>query len=201
METLSVTLVVAKGVGDGCCASAGAASAPAMIIVLMTANPVRGMFFLPHLLKALDYANIRPASGNRDAEPRGVEHHVLLQVVVEISPRFHAVAGIVRCAPELLILVGADSPQQRGEAAAEMGHVDGKFGMTVEHAGIDQPDGRHNQRELASHRARRVVAVKLFGLVELQGGMHEYEQPEPFAFGPERLEFRRIEIEAAGLGG
>ena len=71
--------------------------------------------------------------------------------------------------------------------------------MAVEHAGIDQPDRRHHQRELAADRARGVVAVELLGLVELERGMHEHEHVELRAFGPERLELGRIEIKVVGL--
>ena len=65
--------------------------------------------------------------------------------------------------------------------------------MTVEHAGIDQPDRRHDQGKLPADRACSVVAVELLRIVELERRMHEHEQAEPHDLGPERLEFRRIE--------
>src|SRR5262249_48623588 len=88
-----------------------------------------------------------------------------------------------------------------GGSGAEMGRVDGQGRIAVEHAGVDQPDRGHHEGKFAADRTRHVVAVELPGLIELQRGVHENKQAEPRAFGPEWLEFVRIEIKAARLRG
>ena len=60
----------------------------------------------------------------------------------------------------------------------EMRHVDRQLRVAIEHAGIDQPDRRHDQREFAADRARGVEAVELLRVVELERRMHEHEHPE-----------------------
>ena len=133
---------------------------------------------------------------DRAAEPRGVEDHVVVDVVVEILGGLAAVLGAVLHAPEVLVLVAADARHHAGDAAAEMRHVHDELRMAVEHAGVDQADGRHHQREFAADRARGVVAVELLRIVELQRRMHEHEQAELLGLGPERLK-RRIVDELA----
>ena len=147
----------------------------------------------------LDQRAFHRADGT--AEAGGVEHDVVAQIMVEVPFGLHAVAGVVARTPELLVLIRADTAEQRRESAAEVRHVNDQVGVTVEHPRIDQPDRRHHQRELAADRARGVVAVELLGLIELERGVHEHEQSELRAFRPERLEFRRIEIEIGGLRG
>src|SRR5262249_56337537 len=50
-----------------------------------------------------------------------------------------------------------------------------------------------------THRTGHVIAVERLGLIELQRRVHENEQAEPRALGPEWLEFGRIEIKAVRL--
>src|SRR5712691_9377884 len=91
------------------------------------------------------------------AEAGGVEHEIAGEIVVEILLRLRAVARMPGGAPEILVLVAADAAQHGGDAAAEVRHVNREARMAIEHAGIDQPDGRHDQREFAADRARGVV--------------------------------------------
>src|SRR5215471_3630082 len=63
-----------------------------------------------------------------------------------------------------------------------------KPAVSNEHAGIDQPDRRYDERELAADRARRVVAVEPKRMIELERRMHEHEHAELLALAPERLE-------------
>ena len=96
----------------------------------------------------------------------GVEHEVVADVIVEVVLRRHAVAWVAGGSPKFLVLKTSDPRQHGSDAAGEMRHVHGQFGMAVEHAGIDQADGRHDQRELAADAARGVVGVELFGAIE-----------------------------------
>src|SRR5215813_321533 len=136
---------------------------------------------------------------DRAAEAGGVEHQVVREIVVEVLRGLHAVTRVCGGTPELLVLVAADASQHRCNPAAEMRHMHGEVGVTIEHAGIDQPDGRHDQRELAPDRACRVVPVELLRVIELERRVHEHEHAEPGGLGPERLERRRIEEQAVGL--
>ena len=79
--------------------------------------------------------------------------------------------------------------------------MDHEIGMAVEDAGVDQPDRRHDQRELAPDGARGVVGVEGLGIVELQRGMHEHEQPAPRRLGPEGLQLGRVEEQAVDFRG
>ena len=108
-------------------------------------------------------------------------------------------AGIALSAPEILVLIAADAPQHGGDAAREVCHVYGEVRMAVEHAGIDQPDRRHDQREFAADRARGVEAVELLRVVELERWVHEHEQAKLLRLGPERRVFGAIEKEPVGL--
>src|SRR6202043_3362588 len=103
----------------------------------------------------------------------------------------HAMAWVAGGSPKILVLKTSDAGEHGSDAAGEMRHVHGELGMTVEHAGIDQPDGRHDQRELAADAARGVVGVELLGAIELERRVHEHEQPKLFNLVPERLD-RRI---------
>src|SRR5215211_494150 len=136
---------------------------------------------------------------DRPAEAGGVEHQVVREIVVEVVRRLQAVTRISGGAPELLVLIAADATQHRRDAAAEMRHMHGQLRMTIEHAGVDQPDRRHDQREFASDRARGVVAVELLRMVELERRVYEHEHAEAGGFGPERLELRRVEEQAFGF--
>src|SRR5258708_39577512 len=98
-----------------------------------------------------------------------------------------AVARVAGSAPERLVLVAAHASEHRGNAAGEMGHVHDEAGVAVEYPGIDQPDRRHDEGELAPDRTRRIVAVEGLREIELQRRMHEDEHAELFAFAPERL--------------
>ena len=137
--------------------------------------------------------------GDRACKARGVEHHVVVEIVVEVLFGFSAVAGLPFGAPEVLVLIAADAPSIGGDAAREVRHVHGEIGVAVEHAGIDQPDRRHDQREFAADRTRGVEAVELLRVVELERRMHEHEQAELFRLGPERLVFGVVEKEPVGL--
>ncbi len=65
---------------------------------------------------------------DRAAEAGRVEHEVVVEIVVEILLRLAAVSGVAGGPPELLVLVAADAPEHRGDAAAEMRHVHGEAG-------------------------------------------------------------------------
>src|SRR5215204_5359420 len=82
-----------------------------------------------------------------------------------------------------------------------MRHVHGEVGMSVEHAGIDQPDRRHDQREFASDRAGGVETIELLRIIQLQRRMDEHEHAETRDFGPERLELWVVEKQPVGLRG
>src|SRR4051812_33517040 len=84
-----------------------------------------------------DFHQRRLDRGNLAAEAGGVEDDVVAQVMIEILLRLHAVARIALRAPEFLVAEAADAPEHRGDAAAEMRHVDRELRMAVENAGID----------------------------------------------------------------
>ena len=69
----------------------------------------------------------------------------------------------------------------------------GQAGMAVEHAGIDQPDRRHDQREFAADAARGVVGVELLRVVEFERRMHEHEHAELLGLAPERFDRRIVD--------
>ena len=99
-------------------------------------------------------------------ESGGVEHQIVADVKVEVVLRRDAVALVAGGAPKLLVLETAHPRQHAGDAAGEMRHVHGQLRMAIEYAGIDQTDGRHDQRELAADAARGVVGVELLGAIE-----------------------------------
>src|SRR5258708_12736104 len=98
-----------------------------------------------------------------------------------------AVARVAGRAPERLVLVAAHASEHRGNAAGEMGHVHDEAGVTVEYPGIDQPDCRHDEGELAPDRTRHIVARLRFKKKKLQRRMHEHEHTAPLAYRPARL--------------
>src|SRR6185312_8671661 len=97
------------------------------------------------------------------------------------------------------VLEAPNAAEHGSDTAAEVRHVNRQAGMAVQHAGIDQANHAHDERELASDRARRVEGVELLGPVELERRMDENEHPALLRFRPKRLELRRIDEEAVEL--
>lgn len=128
------------------------------------------------------------------AKPGGVEDKAVIYVVVERARGQAAMAFIALGAPEILVLVTADTSQHRGDATAEMGDLYREFGETIKDAAIDQPDNRLDQRELTPHRSREIIGVILRAVIQLQGRVDKDIEAEPLRFRPERVELRGIEI-------
>ena len=58
-----------------------------------------------------------------------------------------------------------------------MRHVYGELGMAVEHAGIDQADRRHDQREFAADRTCRIEAIELLRIFNFSAGWTNTNMP------------------------